>query len=239
MGPRVSSVALLLWEMLYSHTTTFFSLVFHFSMGQKATSSLNFYFPKKIQKNLVVFHQMHPKCMFMTYQLIQIQEANWDFYKKQKAAEAVLYEKEKAAEAQKLAVEAQQYARLQEADAKLYAKRKEAEGTLALTEAQGFYLKTLSAALGGDYNAVRDYMMIDGGTFKDIAKTNAEAIRGLQPKISIWTNGEAAAGGGSGGGAMKEVASVYMALPPLFQTVQDQTGMLPPQWLGSLPSSTS
>ncbi|KAM7487871.1 hypothetical protein LguiB_025355 [Lonicera macranthoides] len=197
---------------------------------------------QEVERKNVLTHTERLKATFLSkasvdYE-IKVQEANWDFYKKQKAAEAVLYEKEKAAEAQKLAVEAQQYARLQEADAKLYSKGKEAKGTLALAEAQGFYLKTLSAALGGDYNAVRDYMMIDGGTFKDIAKINADAIRGLQPKISLWTNGEAAAGG-SGGVAMKDVASVYKALPPLFQTVQEQTGMLPPPWLGSLPGSTS
>ncbi|KAM7463320.1 hypothetical protein LguiA_031441 [Lonicera macranthoides] len=170
---------------------------------------------------------------------IKVQEANSDLYNKQKAAEAKLYENEKAAEAQRMTADAQLYAAQQAADGELYAKRKEAEGLVALAEAEGVYLSTLSKALGGDYNKLRDYMMINGGMFKDIAKLNAEAIRGLQPKISVWTNGaggeSAAAGGGTGGSAaMKEVASVYRALPPLFQTVNEQTGMLPPPWMGSL-----
>ncbi|KAL3510241.1 hypothetical protein ACH5RR_029642 [Cinchona calisaya] len=169
---------------------------------------------------------------------IKVQEANSELYKKQKAAEAVLYEKEKAAEAQRVAAEAQLYSMQQAADAELYAKRKEAEGLVALAEAQGAYVRTLLTSLGGSYHALRDYLMIDGGMFKDIAKINAEAIKGLQPKISVWANGRGAMGGAeTGNAAMKEIASIYGALPPLFQTVNEQTGMLPPAWMGSLPSS--
>ncbi|CDP07652.1 unnamed protein product [Coffea canephora] len=171
---------------------------------------------------------------------IKVQEANSDLYVKQKAAEAVLYEKERAAEAQRVAAEAQLYARQQAAEAELYAKRKEAEAMVAQAEAQGAYIRTLLTSLGGNYNALRDYLMIDGGMFKDIAKIKAEAIRGLQPKISAWSNGgEAIDGAGTGNAAMKEIASVYRALPPLLQTVHEQTGMSPPAWMGSLPSSSA
>lgn len=80
-------------------------------------------------------------------------------------------------------------------------------------------------------------MMINNGVFKEIAEINAGAIKGLQPKISVWTNGGSGGGGeGStaGGSAMAEVANIYRTLPPLFKTVQEQTGMVPPAWLGSL-----
>ncbi|KAM7492917.1 hypothetical protein LguiB_027526 [Lonicera macranthoides] len=171
----------------------------------------------------------------------KVQEANWELYRKQKAAEAILYEKEKEAEAQKAIAEASFYARQQVADGELYAKQKEAEGLLALAQAQGTYIHTLLDALGGSYGALRDYLMINGGMIQDIAKINAEAVRGLQPKISIWSNGgsgvKAVDGGGSGGNAMKEVAEVYRMLPPLFKTVQEQTGMLPPAWMGTLNDS--
>lgn len=91
-------------------------------------------------------------------------------------------------------------------------------------------------ALGGNYGALRDYLMINGNMYQDIAKINAEAVRGLQPKISIWTNENGGSGISDGGGnsALKEVAGVYRMLPPLFQTVNEQTGMLPPPCLGSL-----
>ncbi|KAM7258046.1 hypothetical protein ACFE04_013787 [Oxalis oulophora] len=175
----------------------------------------------------------------------KVQEANWELYKKQKAAEAILYGKEKEAEAQKSMALASFYARQQVADAELYAKQKEAEGLVALAQAQGMYLKTILGALGGNYGALRDYLMINGGMFQEIAKINAEGVRGLQPKISIWTNGSgvggAVEGGNSSNVAMKEIAGVYQMLPPLFKTVHEQTGMLPPAWMGTLnePSDSS
>ena len=167
-----------------------------------------------------------------------MQEANWELYKKQKAAEAVLYEKEKEAEAQKAIADAAFYTRQQAADGELYAKRKEADGIAIIAQAQGIYVRTLLDALGGNYHALRDYLMINGGMFQEIAKINSEAVKGLQPKISVWTSGGEAAEGSGGGGAMREVAGVYRMLPPLFQTVHEQTGMLPPPWMGSLNDSS-
>ncbi|KAE9586932.1 hypothetical protein Lal_00004995 [Lupinus albus] len=159
----------------------------------------------------------------------KVQEANWELYKKQKAAEAILFEKEKEAQAQKTLAEAALFTRQQAAEAELYAKKKEAEGLIAIGQAQGAYLGTLLEALGGNYGALRDYLMINNGMFQDIARINADAIRGLEPKISIWNNG------GEVSDAMKEVGGVYKMLPPLFKTVHDQTGMLPPSWMGTLP----
>ncbi|AES61385.1 putative Band 7 domain, Flotillin family [Medicago truncatula] len=162
----------------------------------------------------------------------KVQEANWELYKKQKEAEAILYEKKAEAEAQKASADATFYASKQAAEAELYAKKKEAEGIVTVGQAQGVYVSKLLNALGNDYTAVRDYLMINGGMFQEIAKINAEAIRGLEPKISIWTNGGEA-------GGMKEVAGVYKMLPPLFKTVHEQTGMLPPAWMGVLPDKNS
>ncbi|KAK1295873.1 Flotillin-like protein 4 [Acorus calamus] len=168
---------------------------------------------------------------------MKVQQANWELYQKQKAAEAALYEKEKEAEARRAAAEASYFARQREAEGELYAKKKEAEGLIALAEAQGAYVRALLDSLGGNYAAFRDYLMIDRGMFQEVARINADAVRGLQPKISVWTNGggEAAEGGGGGGGrAMKEIAGVYQMLPPLFKTVHEQTGMLPPAWMGTI-----
>ncbi|TKY74762.1 Flotillin protein 1 [Spatholobus suberectus] len=166
----------------------------------------------------------------------KVQEANWELYKKQKAAEAILFEKEKEAEAQKVLAEATFFSRQQAAEAELLAKKKEAEGLVALGQAQGAYLRTLLDALGGNYANLRDYLMINSGMFQQIAKTNADAIRGLGPKISIWTNGGEA---NDGNGSMKDIAGVYKMLPPLFKTVHEQTGMLPPAWMGTLPDKSS
>ncbi|KAI3792099.1 hypothetical protein L2E82_05969 [Cichorium intybus] len=167
----------------------------------------------------------------------KVQEANWELYRKQKAAEASLYEKEKEAAAQKAIAEAAFYSRQQVADGELYAKQKEAEGLVAVAQAQGTYIRTLLGAFGGNYTALRDYLMINGGMFQEIAKINGEAVKGLQPKISIWTGAGGSGGDGGDGGAMKEVASVYKMLPPLFNTVHEQTGMLPPNWMGKITES--
>ncbi|KAL1346955.1 hypothetical protein HN51_020488 [Arachis hypogaea] len=120
--------------------------------------------------------------------LPKAQKVNWELYKKQKEAEAVLFQKEKEALAQ-----------MKLAAAQLYAKKKEAEGLMELGKAQGAYLKTLHEALGGNYAALRDYLMIERGMYQEIAKINGDAVRGLKPEISKWTNGN---GEGSNSGVL-------------------------------------
>ncbi|PKA61666.1 Flotillin-like protein 1 [Apostasia shenzhenica] len=162
---------------------------------------------------------------------MKVQEANWELYKKQKAAEAALYEREREAEGKKAAAEAALFERKQEADGELYARKMEAEGMAALAEAQGEYLSTLLKALGGNYAALRDYLMINGRVYQEMARINGDAVRGLQPKISLWGSG-----GGGGGEATvgRELAGIYRMLPPLMSAVHEQTGMLPPAWMGTL-----
>ncbi|EER94063.1 flotillin-like protein 1 [Sorghum bicolor] len=158
---------------------------------------------------------------------MKVQQANWELYNRQKAAEARLFEQEKEAEARRASAEAE-----------LYAKQKEAEGLAAMGQAQSAYLSAMLGALGGSYGALRDYLMISSGVYQEMARINADAIKGLEPKISVWSSG---AGGGeagdASGGAMKEMASVYKMLPPLLTTVHEQTGMLPPAWMGTLTST--
>lgn len=147
-----------------------------------------------------------------------------------------MYGKKQVAEAQKASAEASAFARQQVADSELYAKKKEAEGIIAIAEAEGLYLNTLLKQLGGNYAAVRDYMMIKNNMFPEMAKINAQAIKGLQPKISIWSQGNNEREL-NGGGSMKDIAGVYSMLPPLLTTVHEQTGMLPPAWIGTLPDA--
>ncbi|GAA0140147.1 hypothetical protein LIER_01553 [Lithospermum erythrorhizon] len=165
---------------------------------------------------------------------IKVQEANSAFYNNQKVAEGVLFEKVKNAEAQRALADAAYYSRQQAANGDLYAKMKEAEGITAIAEAQGRQLETLLKAVNGNYASLRDYMMLSSGLFQDIAKINGQAIQGLKPKISIWSGAN-----GGDGGTMKDVAGLYKMLPPLFQTVHEQTGMVPPPWLGTLPEPST
>ena len=176
---------------------------------------------------------------------MQVQDSNAALYSRQKAAEAKLYEQQKAAEARKAQADAQFFEQKLAEDAKLYAKQKEAESLATVGKAKADYVASMLQALGGNYHALRDYLMIDGGLCQEMARINAGAVSGMQPKISIWTSGGAdggdlAAGGaagpsGGGGAAMQQVAGVYKMLPPLLSTVHEQTGMLPPAWMGALP----
>ncbi|KAJ8452838.1 hypothetical protein Cgig2_014601 [Carnegiea gigantea] len=165
---------------------------------------------------------------------IKVQEANWELYNKKMEADAALYNNKNEAEAKKALADATFYSRKQAADAELYAKQKEAEGIAVMAQAQGMYLSTLLKALNGNYSALRDYMMINDRVFQEMARINAEAIKGLQPKLSIWSGMNGANDNNNGGGALKDVAEVYSMIPPIVKTVNEQTGMLPPAWLGTL-----
>ncbi|KAF4947198.1 hypothetical protein FSARC_14017 [Fusarium sarcochroum] len=119
--------------------------------------------------------------------------------------------------------EAYNYAAQQRAEAELVAKLREAEGISAMADAYG----KLSHAFGGPAGLLQ-YMMIEKGTYVELAKANATAIRGLEPKISVWNTGSAQ--GGQGGDATETMRNVYQMLPPLMSTINEQTGITLPEW---------
>ncbi|KAM0837509.1 hypothetical protein ACQ4PT_061595 [Festuca glaucescens] len=171
----------------------------------------------------------------------QVQDSNAQLYSRQKAAEAALFEQMRTAEARKAQADAHFFEQKMSEDAKLYAKQKEAESVALLGRAKTEYVASMLQALGGNYYAFRDYLMIDGSMYPEMARINAGAVNGMQPKISIWTNGGGADGAANAGAeaaagsALQQVAGVYKMLPPLLSTVHEQTGMLPPAWMGALP----
>lgn len=162
-----------------------------------------------------------------------MQSANSTLYTKQQQAEAELYTKQAEAQAQERTADAQFYVRQKEADALLYSKRKEAEGIYALAEAQALYVKSMLGAFGGNYNAFHDYLMLDRRVYQQMGEINATAVKGLQPKISVWTTG--ASGDGSAGAPGAPIADVFKMIPPLFTTIKDQTGIDSLPFLASLP----
>ncbi|KAI1266405.1 hypothetical protein F5Y18DRAFT_28596 [Xylariaceae sp. FL1019] len=137
----------------------------------------------------------------------------------------------------KIDAEAQTIAAIKNAEANLQKKLKEAEGITAMAEA---YAK-MSQAFGGSDNFLR-YMMIEKGTYIELANANAKAVHGMQPKISVWNTGAEAGSGGNGSGAGQDSAAtmrnVYQLLPPLMSTIHDQTGITLPEWqFGRLPNN--
>ena len=142
------------------------------------------------------------------------QDAEASYYRVAKQAEASLYAERKAAEALNA-----------KAEASYFAKKKEAEGMIEMAKAYGH----MSEVLGGPQGLLQ-YLMIQDGTFEKLARANGEAIRGLEPKITVWNTGESA-GSSNGTGAIR---NIMQSLPPLFSTINEQTGISPPTWLAQM-----
>lgn len=92
----------------------------------------------------------------------------------------------------------------------------------------------LSRAFGGPAGLVQ-YLMIEKGVYTSLAKANADAVRGLNPKMTIWNTGAQAGGEGSsaegtGMGGVDSIRNMYQMLPPLMTTINEQTGVTLPAW---------
>ncbi|CAI4220142.1 unnamed protein product [Parascedosporium putredinis] len=115
--------------------------------------------------------------------------------------------------------EAQNFAAQQLAEAELARELKKAEGISAMADAYG----KLATAFGGPAGLLQ-YMMIEKGTYVELAKANAEAVRGMQPKISVWNTGPS---------GQDDAA-------PLMTTINEQTGITLPEWqFGKLAATTN
>ena len=136
----------------------------------------------------------------------------------------------------RLEAEAEAHANGVSADATLAATLKQAEGLSAMADAYA----RMSHAFGGPQGLLQ-YLMIEKGTYAELASANAEAIRGLEPKISVWSTGggEGTAGGDAGGrDPAASMRNVYQMLPPLMSTIHDQTGITLPEWqFGRMPEA--
>ncbi|KAL2157309.1 hypothetical protein VTH06DRAFT_6247 [Thermothelomyces fergusii] len=150
-------------------------------------------------------------------------EARANSEKQRQDAEAAAYKTKQDAEAWSAAA-------VLKAEADLQRRLKEAEGLAAMADAYA----RLAQAFGGPAGLLQ-YMMIEKGTYVALAKANADAIRGLQPKISVWNTGPeaGAASAGPDAAAPSSIATmrnIYQMLPPLMTTINEQTGITLPEW---------
>lgn len=86
----------------------------------------------------------------------------------------------------KVEAEAKFLAAAKEAEANLVRQQKEAAGLSAMAGAYA----DLSQAFGGPAGLMQ-YMMIEKGVYTDLAKANADAVRGyvshfLTPRMTLW-----------------------------------------------------
>ncbi|KAI9739092.1 MAG: hypothetical protein M1834_007305 [Cirrosporium novae-zelandiae] len=146
-----------------------------------------------------------------------IQEAEASFVSHQKEADADFYRRKQQADAAF-------YSITKEAEAGLVARKKEAEGLIEMAKAYG----QLANVMGGPQGLLQ-YMMLQDNTYEKLAKANAEAIRGLEPKITVWNTGENASAE-----AGAPIRNIMQSLPPLLSTINEQTGISPPSWLAQM-----
>lgn len=93
----------------------------------------------------------------------------------------------------------------------------------------------LADVMGGPAGLIQ-YMMLQNNTYERLANANAKAINGLQPKINVWNTGAASPEGGAGMDPAASIRNIFQALPPLLSTINDQTGIAPPNWLAQMPA---
>ncbi|PBP19554.1 flotillin domain-containing protein [Diplocarpon rosae] len=149
-----------------------------------------------------------------------------------KDAEAELTKQQKAADASaymiKIEAEARYIAASKDAEAELIKQQKRAAGLSSMASAYA----DLAQAFGGPAGLVQ-YLMIEKGVYTDLAQANANAVRGLNPKMTIWNTGSQAGGetGAAGGqGGIDSIRNMYQMLPPLMSTINEQTGVTLPEW---------
>ncbi|PUU84233.1 flotillin domain-containing protein [Tuber borchii] len=166
-------------------------------------------------------------------------------YQQQKSTDAAQYETQKSADARQYstvkAAEADYLARVKKAEADLITAEKAAQATFVTRkrEAEGMLemakaYQALSQVMGGP-EGLMQFLMIERGVYGDLANANAKAIQGLQPKISVWNTGSAG-GEGAMGDPTAPLRNIFQALPPLFSTINDQTGISPPAWMAQMPN---
>jgi flotillin len=127
------------------------------------------------------------------------------------------------------------------ADASLYAKTKEAESVRLLLEAQANGLSRIYDAsktnpqLAHFYLALEKGMFNPNGLFSVIADKQAQAIRGLEPKINIWNTGGSQQSSNNYSDIISGLAKTF---PPILDAVQQQTNIKLPDWMATHPQQT-
>jgi flotillin len=161
------------------------------------------------------------------------QDADAKFYTSNRLADGKAYSERQEAEAQffvtEQATKAAVSRQMQEADAAYHQKMREAEALKAQAEAY----KVMADAFGGPQGLLQ-YMMIQHNVHEKLALANAKAIQGLNPKFTVWNTGSAG-GDGAAGDPMASIRNVMQNLPPLLTTINEQTGIQPPNWMIQMP----
>ncbi|MNE67509.1 hypothetical protein D3C80_1631200 [compost metagenome] len=146
-------------------------------------------------------------------------------------AEALIKMSEGRAEAIKIQAAAEAEALKLRADATLFEELKKAEAIRAKYEAEALGLERMTQSCGGDFSNVLQHFMVQSDTYTKLAEKNADAIRGLNPKITVWNTSN----NGSNDNA-NPIGDIFKNLPPLLTTIKEQTGITLPDWVVKMPT---
>ena len=128
--------------------------------------------------------------------------------------------------------EAEAAATKTKADAHFYAKSKEADGIKAILEATAtglgkvYDISQSNPELASFYLALEKGVFNNDGLFSVIADKQAMAIRGLEPKINIWSTGQ----NSSGNNFTDVMTDLAKSVPPIIDAIQQQTQIKLPKF---------
>ena len=160
----------------------------------------------------------------------QIKETEGDVKSQQLTADVGLYKTRQLVEAERLTADLELYKNAKssegqklQSDAELYRNQLQAQGILAKFDAQSQGTQKLINSFAGDTKGLLSFLMIERGLYEKIAETSADAIRGLQPKITIWTHDPQIAN--------NTISNLGKSIIPMLDTIKDQTGYSLPDWM--------
>ena len=142
-----------------------------------------------------------------------------------KIVEAEIKTKEAEGEynSQKILADAKLYTEQQNSEALLYAKEKEADGIKKIYDSESEGITKMITSFGGNNQTFVLNKMIENKVFEELAKTNATALNGLNPKINVWTHDPAH--------SMDTIQNIGKSLIPTLSIIKDQTGYELNDWL--------
>lgn len=129
-----------------------------------------------------------------------------------KQADAEFYKK-------KLEADANFYAKQRDLDAYLLQKEKEAQAVTLVARAQATAVEQMLKAFDGNAHMYVTWKALEDKLLEKLATCNAEAVRGLNPNVSVWNTGS------QPGDAGKAITDLCQMIPPMFSTIEQQTGM--------------
>jgi flotillin len=113
------------------------------------------------------------------------------------------------------------------ADAKLYEEQKKAEGVQAMLLAHSSGISSIIDACNGDTSTARFYLGLKEGLYEKLAREQAAAVKGLNPKISVWNTGSNA----NESDPIAPILKTVQSLAPMLDGLHQHTDFKAPKWV--------